>query len=148
MKNGKQNSAKKRPVMNPKDHQFPNGLTVTELKAIVADWPEVNHLGEPTEVWIETGKSLTSWAVEVEPLNYYKGAADLLISSLAFESESVSEVRLLDRNDHSGTIPTLEVHVKHLRGTEGDQREKCGRAKMSTCNQTGNDCCRNTDESQ
>ena len=41
--------------MKPKDHQFPNGLTVKELKTIVADWPEVDHLGEPTEVWIETG---------------------------------------------------------------------------------------------
>ena len=73
--------------MKPKDHRFPNGLTVTELKTIVADWPEVDHLGEPTEVWIETGKSLTSWAVEVGTLNYREGSADLLIRSLAFETE-------------------------------------------------------------
>ena len=26
---------------------------------------------------------------------------------------------------------------------ESEQREKCGRAKTTTCNQTGNDCCRN-----
>ncbi len=28
-------------------------MTVKELKSIIRDWPEVNYLGEDTEVWIE-----------------------------------------------------------------------------------------------
>lgn len=31
---------------------FPNGMTVTELKAVVATWPEKNNAGEPATVWI------------------------------------------------------------------------------------------------
>ena len=37
-----------------------------------------------------------------------------------------------------------EDRYERTEPVEDDQREKCGRAKMSTCNQTGNDCCRNT----
>lgn len=44
-------------------------MTVTEFKRIVADWPEIDHTGEPTEVFMTTGRMLSSPVVEVEPLN-------------------------------------------------------------------------------
>ncbi len=49
---------------------FLNGLTVAELKLIINDWPETDNNGNPCEVWIETGKDLSSPVVEVSPLNY------------------------------------------------------------------------------
>lgn len=36
---------------------FPNGLTVTELKELLKDFPETNTQGEPTEVWFEDERS-------------------------------------------------------------------------------------------
>ena len=45
-------------------------VTVAELKAMIADWPEIDAMGEPTEVWLETGQNLTSPCNEVCPLNY------------------------------------------------------------------------------
>jgi hypothetical protein len=44
-------------------------VTVAELKAFIADWPETDTNGEPTEVWVETGQDLTSPCTEVWPLN-------------------------------------------------------------------------------
>lgn len=45
-------------------------VTVAELKVMIADWPETDAMGDPTEVWLETGVSLTSPCNEVCPLNY------------------------------------------------------------------------------
>lgn len=44
-------------------------LTVKELKAFIADWPETDKDGEPAEVWVETGDNLSSPAIEVCKLN-------------------------------------------------------------------------------
>lgn len=46
------------------------GLTVTELKNHIKDWPEIDAMGEPTEVWLETGNGLTSQCRSIELLNY------------------------------------------------------------------------------
>jgi hypothetical protein len=44
-------------------------ITVAELKRRIKDWPETNHLGEPTEVWILTGPDVSSQCVAIELLN-------------------------------------------------------------------------------
>ena len=48
----------------------PQGLPVAELKKHIADWPEIDANGEPTGVWLETGRGLSSQCVGVEILNY------------------------------------------------------------------------------
>lgn len=51
--------------------EFPNGLTVAELKALIADWPETDANGEPCFVWIGSGATCASNAVTtVWPLNH------------------------------------------------------------------------------
>lgn len=50
-------------------HDFPNGLTVKELKALISDWPELDAMGELSEVWIATGQNLSSPVIEVSQLN-------------------------------------------------------------------------------
>lgn len=45
------------------------GIRVAELKRVVADWPETDAEGEPTEVWNQTGFGLSSPCVSVEILN-------------------------------------------------------------------------------
>ena len=65
--------------------QFRMGMTVTELKALIQDWPETDGTGEPTEVWIETAKNQSSPVTVVSPLNVYGNAADVLFRSAAFE---------------------------------------------------------------
>lgn len=67
---------------------FPNGLTVKELKEIIADWAETDEDGEPTEVWIETGWCLSSVVIEVTPLNKRENSADLFLSSGATVTHS------------------------------------------------------------
>lgn len=52
---------------------FPTGLTVTELKALIRDWPETDANGEPCEVWMETGENLSGMVCSVVPLNYRVG---------------------------------------------------------------------------
>jgi hypothetical protein len=48
---------------------FPNGLTVIELKRLVADWPETDAWGEPCEVWIGSRDGTSNVVREVWPLN-------------------------------------------------------------------------------
>ena len=64
-------------------HNFPNGLTVKELKNAIKDWPEINVNGEPTEVWIETGLGLSSQVkvVWIIPLNKCGEFADMMFES-------------------------------------------------------------------
>lgn len=56
---------------------FPNGLTVRELKALIADWPETDHMGEDSEVWVETSEGLSNVVKKVWPLN----SADILFET-------------------------------------------------------------------
>jgi hypothetical protein len=46
------------------------GVTVAELKKHIADWPETDAMGEPTEVWLETGRELSSPCMSIELLNH------------------------------------------------------------------------------
>lgn len=48
---------------------FEYGLTVKQLKEYIRDWPEKNAYGEPTTVWMSTGKNLTSQVKALVPLN-------------------------------------------------------------------------------
>ena len=52
-----------------KSEQFPNGLTVQELKQKIRNWPEYDANGELTEVWMETGRNLSSPVKFVTCLN-------------------------------------------------------------------------------
>jgi hypothetical protein len=61
-----------------------NGITVAELKRLIADWPETDTYGEPCEVWISTGYCLTSPCVAVGMLNYRKDE-DMEWSDILFE---------------------------------------------------------------
>lgn len=45
------------------------GLTVAELKRHIANWPEIDTSGEPTEVWIQSGDMLSRQCVAIEVLN-------------------------------------------------------------------------------
>lgn len=44
-------------------------ITVRQLKAWVKDLPEVNALGEDTEVWLDNGDGTSSECKELCPLN-------------------------------------------------------------------------------
>lgn len=55
------------------------GLTVLELKRLVANWPELNDDGELTEVWIGNKDGLSNPATEIVSLNNRGHYADLII---------------------------------------------------------------------
>ena len=63
-------------------HSFPQGMTVKELKAALADWPDEGGFGD-TEVWIDCGDGTSSVVIGIEILNYRgkEGAyhADMLL---------------------------------------------------------------------
>jgi hypothetical protein len=48
---------------------FPLGMTVAELKAMVRDWPETDEYGEPCEVWLSDSKGLSNPVIAATPLN-------------------------------------------------------------------------------
>lgn len=50
-------------------HSFDNGLTVAELKRIVANWPETNEEGEPAEVWVADREGTSNQVHAIWPLN-------------------------------------------------------------------------------
>ena len=58
-----------------------NRMTVTELKRLLADWPETDAHGSPSEVWIETGFALSSAVIAAAELN----DTDLLLESARFD---------------------------------------------------------------
>jgi hypothetical protein len=71
-------------------YEFPNGMTVKELKEVIKQWPEVDeHTGEDCEVWITTGKNLSSPVICVYPLNLRmnngKASYDILLDTNAFD---------------------------------------------------------------
>ena len=55
--------------------EYPNGMTVAELKAMIRDWPETDEYGEPCEVWICNGSGLSKHARRATPLNL-RGSED------------------------------------------------------------------------
>jgi len=40
-------------------YEYPQGMTVRELKELIRDWPEEDEFGNETDVFIETGKNLS-----------------------------------------------------------------------------------------
>ena len=64
---------------------FQTGMTVIDLKRLVADWPETNEYGEPSEVWLTNGNGVFNQAKAIIPLGIrYRGSevsADLMLSS-------------------------------------------------------------------
>jgi hypothetical protein len=65
---------------------FPNGLTVRELKKCIKNWPEVNmETGEDCEVWISTEENVSSPAKAIVPLNLRfdnnTSSADILLET-------------------------------------------------------------------
>lgn len=63
--------------------QFPNGMTVKELKDLVKDLPEVDtHTGDSFEVWITNSenKSLSNVVKEFANLNQTESGSDILLS--------------------------------------------------------------------
>ena len=67
---------------------FKNGMTVSQLKKLIKYWPEKYNDGEDAEVWIETGRGLSSPVTEVSRLNVRGDSFDILLESSVFtESE-------------------------------------------------------------
>ena len=66
--------------------RFENGMTVAELKRLIADWPETDEYGDPCEVWLGDGNGLSNQAKEASPLNMRESEggekkwADLILS--------------------------------------------------------------------
>lgn len=61
------------------------GLTVAQLKHHIADWPETDAMGEPNEVWIQSGDGLSRQCMTIDVLNLRKRddgteTSDLLLS--------------------------------------------------------------------
>ncbi len=69
--------------------EFSTVLTVRELKELIKDWPEKNKYNEDCEVWVETGKGLSSPVVLISPLNMRKYdevlSADIIFKTNAFK---------------------------------------------------------------
>jgi hypothetical protein len=57
-------------------------MTIAELKAIIANWPETNQDGEPTEVWVETGNGLSSLCETLNRLNERKDRNGAIVYDL------------------------------------------------------------------
>jgi maltoporin len=73
--------------VNRMDKAF--GITVSDLKQLIADWPELDQYGDPCEVWITDGSGNSYQAVSAIPLNYRIGNdgvewADLLLAKRAY----------------------------------------------------------------
>lgn len=49
--------------------KYPDGMTVTELKKLIKDWPETDRYGDPCEVWVCDRTGLTNQVSEVSVLN-------------------------------------------------------------------------------
>jgi hypothetical protein len=56
--------------------QNKRGITVSELRALIRDWPEFDRNGEPSMVFIETGMGLSGPCVEASTLNLYEEFKD------------------------------------------------------------------------
>ena len=67
---------------------FPNGLTIKELKSLVAAWPEIDEEGNPTLVWVETGNGLSSIVTEVWPTDPDISSFSLEFTSNAYKHEA------------------------------------------------------------
>jgi len=62
------------------NYESDSGITVKKLKEILKDWPEVDESGNPTEVWLETGRMLSSICMSVDILNRRGKASDICLN--------------------------------------------------------------------
>ena len=68
-------------------------MTVKELKELIKDWPEEDWIGDPTEVWVETGRNLSSPVTIAGSLNHRvddetgKEWSDFILESGAFDND-------------------------------------------------------------
>ena len=114
----------------PDNYESDNYLTVRQLRDIVKDWPEVYEDGEPCEVWIETGRGLTSPVLRVERLNLRGNRCDMLLESNAFEVEAseppslVSELNELKAKYHviKTAYRVLMKKLEEAPGVTGETR--------------------------
>lgn len=80
-------------------YEFKNGMTVKELKELIKDWPEEDWLGDPTGVWVETGRNLSSPVTIAGSLNHRvddetgKEWSDFILESGTFDTEDVDASR-------------------------------------------------------
>ena len=49
--------------------RYENGMTVAELKQLIAHWAETDEHGDPCKVWLGDGRGLSNMAKEASPLN-------------------------------------------------------------------------------
>ena len=57
--------------MSIKKQFFKDGMTVSDLKNAIKDWPDNNeYTGEPCEVWLDAGSGTSNQAKAIMPLNY------------------------------------------------------------------------------
>lgn len=64
-----------------KAHSFPAGMTVRDLKKIIAEWPEEKEDGTLTEVWVEhdggSNQVRSLWSLDMDS----KDNADVLLDT-------------------------------------------------------------------
>lgn len=61
--------------------KYPEGLTVRELKLLVANLPEVDAYGDEYEVWLDHGDGTSSGVKAVWPLNVRNDGCDILFTA-------------------------------------------------------------------
>ncbi|AZU98451.1 hypothetical protein BZF66_05695 [Salmonella enterica] len=61
--------------------EFPDGVSVRELKELIKDWPEVRENGEDTMVYLGDGNGYSNQAIEVSTIDQDEhGVSDLFIA--------------------------------------------------------------------
>lgn len=68
--------------MSIQNYSNKKGITVAELKKVVAEWPETDDYGEPREVWLCTGVHLSSPVKHLQILNRRVHEDDTVSSDL------------------------------------------------------------------
>lgn len=73
--------SKDTPFPHEVTHSFPNGITVAELKRIVAEWPETNAEGDPALVYSydDAGRAGQVRFIEAEEMTKSGGKFDLML---------------------------------------------------------------------
>lgn len=65
--------------------EYPMGMTVAELKALIRDWPETDKDDEPNGVWVDTGWCLSGPVIRALHLNGLEN--DLILESGAWDKK-------------------------------------------------------------
>lgn len=65
--------------------QYPEGMTVKELKELVKDWPEIGEDGEPLGVWLGNSDGTSSPAFSASSLNTHALEDGTLVADFILE---------------------------------------------------------------